>query len=255
MVFTPMTRLQCCPTSDGAAAAVIVSQAFLDKRPHLKSQAVLITGQKMATDPPDLFDRSAIGFIGYKMTEYAGKEALKEAGITPNNVSVVELHDCFSANEMCVIDALGLSSKGKAHELVRSGGITYGGKYVINPLGGLISKGHPLGATGLAQCTELVWHLQGWANNRQVKDTEYCHQHNLGLGGAVIVTITNVPMARKSCLSQTRRLVNSTDSDIIPLHKPKGSLQSKLGAWCPKKASQIGSYKILRTKSSPGFRS
>ncbi|KAL6244627.1 hypothetical protein RBB50_008155 [Rhinocladiella similis] len=188
-IHAPLTKLQCCPTSDGSAAAVVVSQDFLDKRPHLKSQAVLIAGQSMATDSPELFNRSAIDLIGYDMSAFAGKEALKQAGITANDVSIVELHDCFSANELCTIDALGLCPKGKAHELVRQGGITYGGKYVINPSGGLISKGHPLGATGLAQCAELIWHLRGWANNRLVKDTKYCLQHNLGLGGAVVVTI------------------------------------------------------------------
>ncbi|KEF58160.1 sterol carrier protein 2 [Exophiala aquamarina CBS 119918] len=189
MIHAPLTKLQCCPTSDGAAATVVVSQEFLDKRPHLKSQAILIAGQQLATDSPDLFNRSAIDLIGAKMSEFAAKEALKQAGITANEVSVVEVHDCFSANELITIDAIGLSPKGKAHELVRAGGITYGGKYVVNPSGGLISKGHPLGATGLAQCAELVWHLRGWANNRLVKDTKYAMQHNLGLGGAVVVTI------------------------------------------------------------------
>ncbi|KIW90335.1 uncharacterized protein Z519_08979 [Cladophialophora bantiana CBS 173.52] len=189
MIHPPLTKLQCCPTSDGGAAVVVVSQEFLDKRPHLKSQAVLIAGQSLATDSPELFNRSAIDLVGYDMSVFAGKRALAEAGITPNDVQVVEVHDCFSANEMCVIDALGLCPKGKAHELVRKGDITYGGKYVINPSGGLISKGHPLGATGLAQCAELTWHLRGWANNRTVKDTRYCLQHNLGLGGAVVVTV------------------------------------------------------------------
>ncbi|OAP59550.1 hypothetical protein AYL99_06848 [Fonsecaea erecta] len=189
MIHPPLTKLQCCPTSDGGAAVVVVSQDFLDKRPHLKPQAVLIAGQSLATDSPDLFNRSSIDLVGYQMSVYAGKRAMDEAGITPNDVQVVEVHDCFSANEMCVIDALGLCPKGKAHELVRNGDITYGGKYVINPSGGLISKGHPLGATGLAQCAELTWHLRGWANNRLVKDTKYCLQHNLGLGGAVVVTV------------------------------------------------------------------
>ena len=145
MIHAPLTKLQCCPTSDGGAAVVVVSQEFLDKRPDLKSQAILIAGQSMATDSPDLFSRSSIDLVGYQMSAFAGKAALDEAGITPNDVSVVEVHDCFSANEMCVVDALGLSPKGKAHELVRNGDITYGGKYVINPSGGLISKGHPLG--------------------------------------------------------------------------------------------------------------
>ena len=147
MIHAPLTKLQCCPTSDGGAAVVVVSQEFLDKRPHLKEQAILIAGQQLATDSPELFSRSAIDLVGYEMSKYAGQMAMKEAGITPNDVSVVELHDCFSANEMCVIDALGLSEPGKAHELVRSGGITYGGKYVVNPSGGLISKGHPLGTS------------------------------------------------------------------------------------------------------------
>ncbi len=189
MIFAPLTKLQCCPTSDGGAAAILVSQDFLDARPHLKSQAVLIAGQCLATDAPSLFSKSAIDLMGYEMTQYAGKQALAEAKLTTEDVSVVEVHDCFSANEMIVIDALGLSPKGKAHELVRNGDITYGGKYVINPSGGLISKGHPLGASGIAQCAELVWHLRGWANNRAVPKTKAALQHNLGLGGAVVVTV------------------------------------------------------------------
>ncbi|KEF55049.1 sterol carrier protein 2 [Exophiala aquamarina CBS 119918] len=191
MIHPPMTKLQCCPTSDGGAAVVLVSEAFLNKRPGLKAQAVQIIGQQLGTDSPELFSKSAIDLCGYHMTEYAAKEAFGQAKITPDDVSVVELHDCFSANEMILLNSLGLAPKGKAHELVRAGGITYGGKYVVNPSGGLISKGHPLGATGLAQCAELVWQLRGWANNRLVKDkeTRYALQQNLGLGGASIVTI------------------------------------------------------------------
>jgi sterol carrier protein 2 len=189
MIHAPLTKLQCCPTSDGGAAAVIVSQEFLDARPHLKSQAVLIAGQQLCTDAPSLFNRSSIDLMGYDMSKRACQMAMKEAGITPNDVKIVELHDCFSANEMITIDALGLCEHGKAHELVRKGGITYGGKYVINPSGGLISKGHPLGATGIAQCAELCWHLRGWANNRLVEGTDACLQHNLGLGGAAVVTV------------------------------------------------------------------
>ncbi|CAH0014548.1 unnamed protein product [Clonostachys rhizophaga] len=189
MIHEPLTKLQCCPTSDGGAAAIIVSQAFLDARPHLKEQAIQIAGQCMATDAPSLFSRSAIDLMGFEMTQHAAKVATAEAGISPRDVQVVELHDCFSANEMIVLDALGLCEPGKAHELVRNGDITYGGKYVVNPSGGLISKGHPLGATGIAQCAELVWHLRGWANNRLTPNTRYALQHNLGLGGAVVVTV------------------------------------------------------------------
>ncbi|QIW97459.1 hypothetical protein AMS68_002977 [Peltaster fructicola] len=189
MIFEPLTKLQCCPTSDGGAAAVLVSQAFLDARPHLKDQAILIAGQSLKTDVESVFSRSSIDLMGFGMNQNAAKAALAEAKTTIDEIKVVELHDCFSANEMIVIDALGLSAPGKAHELVRKGDITYGGKYVVNPSGGLISKGHPLGATGIAQCAELVWHLRGWANNRLVKGTTACLQHNLGLGGAVVVAV------------------------------------------------------------------
>ncbi|KXJ87003.1 thiolase-like protein [Microdochium bolleyi] len=193
MIHEPLTKLQCCPTSDGGAAAILVSQDFLDARPHLKDNAILIAGQCLATDAPSLFSESSIDLMGFEMSKKACQIALAEAAITTDDVSIVELHDCFSANEMITIDALGLCAPGKAHELVRGGNITYGGKYVINPSGGLISKGHPLGATGIAQCAELVWHLRGWANNREKADTKYCLQHNLGLGGAVVVTVYSRP--------------------------------------------------------------
>jgi sterol carrier protein 2 len=196
-IHSPLTKLQCCPTSDGGAAAVLVSQAFLDARPHLRDQAVLIAGQCLATDGPSLFSQSAIDLVGREMTQRAAGAAMAEAGVTPRDFAVCELHDCFSANEMVLLDALGLAEPGKAHELVRAGGITYGGNgngkgssgVVVNPSGGLISKGHPLGATGIAQCAELVWHLRGWANNRAVPRTRWALQHNLGLGGAAVVTV------------------------------------------------------------------
>lgn len=189
MIHAPLTKLQCSPTSDGAGAAVIVSQKFLDTRPHLKSQAILMAGQSMLTDSPALYSRSAMELVGYDMTKRAAQAALKEAGVSPKQIKVCELHDCFSANELILLDGLGFSEPGKAHEMVRNGDITYGGQVVVNPSGGLISKGHPLGATGLAQCAELTWQLRGWANNRLVKDTPVALQHNLGLGGAVVVTI------------------------------------------------------------------
>ena len=189
MIHEPLTKLQCCPTSDGGAAAVLVSQEFLDARPHLKDQAILIAGQCLATDAPSLFSRSSIDLMGYEMSKVAAQSALAEAKVTPQEVSVVELHDCFSANEMITIDALGLCEHGKAHEMVRKGDITYGGRVVINPCGGLISKGHPLGATGIAQCAEMVWHLRGWANNRLQPGADVALTHNLGLGGAVVATV------------------------------------------------------------------
>ena len=189
MIFSPLTKLQCSPTSDGAGAAVICSQDFLDARPHLKNQAVLMAGQQLMTDFPQLYSKSSMDLVGYDMTRRAAKLALAEAGATTADVGVCELHDCFSANAMISIDGLGLCEPGKAHEFVRDGEITYGGKCVVNPSGGLISKGHPLGATGLAQCAELSWQLRGWANNRLVNNIQVAMQHNLGLGGTCVVTV------------------------------------------------------------------
>lgn len=189
MIHAPITKLQCSPTSDGAGAAVIVSKRFLDSKPALRSQAVLMAGQSLMTDTPALYSRSAMDLVGYDMTKRAVAAAYEEAGITAKDVKVCELHDCFSANELILLEGLGFAEPGKAHEMVRRGDITYGGKGpVINPSGGLISKGHPLGATGLAQCAELCWQLRGWANNRLVS-TNVALQHNLGLGGCVVVNV------------------------------------------------------------------
>lgn len=191
MIHYPLTKLQCSPTSDGAAAAVIVSQKFLDTHSELASHAILIAGQSLKSDSPSLYSGSAIDLVGYDMTRRASAAALSEAGVKPGDINVCELHDCFSANELITLEGLGFCPVGKAHHLVRNRDITYGGKGpVVNPSGGLISKGHPLGATGLAQCAELVWQLRGWANNgRLVNGTDVALQHNLGLGGAIVVTV------------------------------------------------------------------
>ncbi|KAH6668277.1 nonspecific lipid-transfer protein, mitochondrial precursor [Halenospora varia] len=223
MIWDPLTKLQCCPTSDGAAAAILVSQDFLDARPHLKSQAILIAGQSLKTDGPTLYSKSAIDLIGHGMSKHAGEQAMKEAGIVPADVNVCELHDCFSANQMVTIDALGLSPPGKAHEMVRAGDTTYGGKMVINPSGGLISKGHPLGATGLAQCAELVWHLRGWANNRLVNGgSAVALQHNLGLGGAVVVTVYKRADGKESQAVSDGEIAKLTGLGYNPAVQAKG---------------------------------
>lgn len=217
MIHFPLTKLQCSPTSDGAAAAVIVSQRFLDARPQLKSQAIQMAGQALCTDGPQLFSKSAIDLVGFGMTQRAVKAALDEAGATSKDVSVCELHDCFSANELVLLEALGFSEPGKAHEMVRRGDITFGGKGpVINPSGGLISKGHPLGATGLAQCAELTWQLRGWANNRLVPKTKVALQHNLGLGGAVVVTVYKRADGKESVPVTDKDIVASSAFDYNP---------------------------------------
>lgn len=141
MIHYPLTKLQCSPTSDGAGAAVIVSQKFLDSKPHLRSQAILMAGQQLMTDSPQLFSRSAMDLVGFDMCKRAAQAALREAKVSPKDVKVCELHDCFSANELITLEGLGFCEQGKAHEMVRNGDITYGGKGpIINPSGGLISK-------------------------------------------------------------------------------------------------------------------
>ena len=190
MIYEPMglTRLQCSPTSDGSGAAIVVSEDFVEKH-GLAGQAVEIVGQSMVTDMRSTFDtRRARDIVGADMSRKAAEAVYAQAGIRPDDVDVIELHDCFSANELITYEALGLAAEGEGHHLVDSGDTTYGGKWVVNPSGGLISKGHPLGATGLAQCAELTWQLRGTADNRQVAGAKVALQHNIGLGGAAVVT-------------------------------------------------------------------
>jgi acetyl-CoA acyltransferase len=189
VIHEPLTKLQCSPTSDGSAAAVVASERFVDEH-DLWDQAVEIAGQAMVTDMSSTFDEgSCIKIVGYDMSKEAANRAYAEAGVGPEDVDVIELHDCFSANELITYEALGLAEEGKGHELVDSEDTTYGGRWVVNPSGGLISKGHPLGATGLAQCSELTWQLRGQADKRQVDGAKVALQHNIGLGGAAVVSV------------------------------------------------------------------
>jgi sterol carrier protein 2 len=189
MVYEPLTKLQCCPTSDGSAAAILASEDFV-KRHNLQKTAVEVAGMAMATDLPSSFtDRSCIKLVGFDMSRKAADSVYEESGLGPEDADVVELHDCFSANELITYEALRLCPEGKGGEFVASGATTYGGKVVVNPSGGLISKGHPLGATGLAQCAELNWQIRGQADKRQVTGASVGLQHNLGLGGAGVVAM------------------------------------------------------------------
>lgn len=189
MIYAPLTKLQCCPTSDGAGAAVVASEDFVKKH-KLQDKAVEILGMAMATDLPSTFDeKSCIKIVGADLSRKAAEKVYQQSGLGPENVDVIELHDCFSTNELITYEALGLCAPGKGGELIDSGAVTYGGKWVVNPSGGLISKGHPLGATGLAQCNELNWQLRGLAEKRQVRGAQVALQHNLGLGGAAVVTM------------------------------------------------------------------
>jgi acetyl-CoA acyltransferase len=195
MIHEPLTKLQCSPTSDGAAAVVLASERFVDEH-DLWSQAIEIAGQAMVTDLPSTFDADAdcIKIVGYDMSKQAAQQAYEEAQLGPEDVQVIELHDCFSANELITYEALGLAEEGHGHELVDAQATTYGGSGpVVNPSGGLISKGHPLGATGLAQCSELTWQLRGEADARQIEGARAALQHNIGLGGAAVVTVYKRP--------------------------------------------------------------
>jgi acetyl-CoA acyltransferase len=188
MVYDPLTKLQCCPTSDGGAAVVLASERFVDSH-GLRDRAVEIAGMAMTTDTGDTFDGSDMSIVGYHFAKAAAQQVYDESGMGPEDVQVIELHDCFSANELVTYEALGLCEPGKAGVLVDEEATTYGGQWVVNPSGGLISKGHPLGATGLAQCAELTWQLRGEAGSRQVDGVRGALQHNIGLGGAAVVAM------------------------------------------------------------------
>ncbi len=189
MVHEPLTKLQCCPTSDGSGAVVLASEEFV-RRHSLEGKAVEIMGQAMVTDTPETFEqKSSIMLIGSEMTRLAAQRVYEETGVGPEDVDVIELHDCFSTNELITYEALGLCGVGEGGKLIDEGAVTYGGRVVVNPSGGLISKGHPLGATGLAQCSELSWQLRGQADARQVPGAKVALQHNIGLGGAVVVSM------------------------------------------------------------------
>jgi acetyl-CoA acetyltransferase len=189
-ICDPLTRLQCCPPTCGAAAAVLCSSDFARRRGL--SKRVLIAAQAMTTDVESSFTDSLMKLVGYDMTHEAAQKVYKAAGIGPEEIDVVELHDCFTVNELISYEALGLTPEGTAEKFILDGNNTFGGKVVTNPSGGLLSKGHPLGATGLAQCTELVWQLRGQAGERQVEGASRALQHNIGLGGACVVTLYTV---------------------------------------------------------------
>ncbi|KYG22408.1 lipid-transfer protein [Bradyrhizobium sp. AT1] len=183
-----MTRLMACPPTCGGAAAVLVSERFADK--HGIGKQVRITAQAMTTDTPSTFKAGdMMQLVGYDMAKEAASRVYESAGIGPDDLDVVELHDCFAHNELITYEALGLCGEGEAGKFINDGDNTYGGRIVTNPSGGLLSKGHPLGATGLAQCYELTRQLRGTAGATQVEGAKVALQHNLGLGGACVVTL------------------------------------------------------------------
>ncbi len=183
-----MTRLMACPPTCGAAAAVVVSESFARRRGL--DASVRIRAQSMTTDVPAVFEaRDMREVVGASMARNAANQVYESAGVGPGDIQVAELHDCFAQNELISYEALSFCPRGGAEKFVVDGANTYGGAVVTNPSGGLLSKGHPLGATGLAQCAELVEQLRGNAGARQVEGATLALQHNLGLGGACVVTL------------------------------------------------------------------
>ncbi len=183
-----MTRLMACPPTCGAAAAILVSERFA--REHDLRADVRIAAQAMTTDTPSTFGaHDMMQVVGSDMSRAAAHQVYEAAGIGPDDLDVVELHDCFAHNELITYEALGLCPEGGAAKFIDDGDNSYGGKIVTNPSGGLLSKGHPLGATGLAQCYELTRQLRGVVGARQVEGARLGLQHNLGLGGACVVTL------------------------------------------------------------------
>ncbi|XP_044532153.1 sterol carrier protein 2 [Gracilinanus agilis] len=255
-VFDFLTRLHCCPTSDGAAAAILASEAFVRKH-NLQSQAVEIVAQEMVTDLGSTFkENSMIKVVGFDLSKEAARKCYEKSGLKPEDINVIELHDCFSPNELLTYEALGLCAEGKAGELVDRGDNTYGGKWVINPSGGLISKGHPLGATGLAQCAELCWQLRGEAGRRQVPGAKVALQHNLGLGGAVVVTLyrmgfpNDAPAARRSYKIEASPTGSAPDGFKANLIFKE--IEKKLEEEGEQYVKKIGGVFAFKVKDGPG---
>ncbi len=183
-----MTRLMACPPTCGAAAAILCSEEAANK--YGLDKRVWIAGQAMTTDAADTFEGGDLRrVVGYGMAQRAANALYEATGVGPDDIDVIELHDCFAHNELVVYEALGLCPEGGAAKFIDDGDNSYGGRYVVNPSGGLLSKGHPIGATGLAQCFELTQQLRGAADARQVEGARVALQHNLGVGGACVVTM------------------------------------------------------------------
>ncbi|XP_059945800.1 sterol carrier protein 2 isoform X1 [Mesoplodon densirostris] len=254
-IFDFLTILQCCPTSDGAAAAILASEAFVQKH-GLKSKAVEILAQEMVTDMPSSFEeKSIIKMVGFDMSKEAARKCYEKSGLRPSDIDVIELHDCFSTNELLTYEALGLCPEGQGGKLVDRGDNTYGGKWVINPSGGLISKGHPLGATGLAQCAELCWQLRGEAGKRQVPGAKIALQHNLGLGGAVVVTLYKMGFPEAARSFRTHQIEAAPTSSAVDGFKASlvfKEIEKKLEEEGEQFVKKIGGIFAFKVKDGPG---
>ncbi|MGY6271396.1 thiolase family protein [Achromobacter denitrificans] len=159
MIADPLTLLQCCPSQvDGAAALVLTTRRPAAQRPVKVLSSVVVSGMREEADD-DILDA--------EITARAARQAYEQAGLGPEDMDLVELHDAFTIAELLYYEALGLAPRGEAVSLIRSGATRIGGRVPVNPSGGLLAKGHPLGATGIAQMVEILWHLQDRAGDRQ----------------------------------------------------------------------------------------
>jgi acetyl-CoA C-acetyltransferase len=186
MVADPLTILDCSPITDGAAAAIVCPLDMAKKIAKKMPIKVLASGH--ATDSIALNDRKDIAWLAG--VEKAGEQAYKQAGMTPKDIDFVEVHDCFTIAEICVIEALGFFERGKGGTGAESGETHIGGRIPVNPSGGLKSKGHPVGATGVAQIVEVTKQLRGECGNRQCGDIKVGMAQNMGgTGGSCVVHI------------------------------------------------------------------
>ena len=186
-VFRQLRKLYACPPSCGAAAVIVCNEAFA--RAHGIRNDISLVGKGWCSDKKQYFTGSVMDVMFQALSRDAAAAAYEDAGLGPTDIDVIELHDCFTTNELATYVALGLCAEDQLNEFVASGDNSYGGKYVVNPSGGLLAKGHPLGATGLAQITELTMQLRGEAGKRQVEGARTALQHNGGLGSAGFVHI------------------------------------------------------------------
>jgi acetyl-CoA acetyltransferase len=186
MIAYPNTKLMCSVNVDGAAAAILVSEKKA-RELGIMARAVRVRGSGLASDAFDP-DEPAL-FNPNMVTRAAAKQAYDMAGLGPEDIDLVELHDCFATAELLHYENLGLCADGEAGRLIDSGATALGGRIPVNMSGGLLSKGHPIGATGIANIVEIVEHLRGEAGARQVEGARIGMTHVLGWGSAVGVHI------------------------------------------------------------------
>ena len=181
MISYPNTKLMCSVNVDGSAAAVLCSESKA-KELGLMDRAVKVKASVMASDPWQ--ERDLVMPDVNSCTRRAAKEAYEMAGVGPEDIDLIELHDCFATAEILHYENLGICKDGEAGKLIDDGDVALGGKIPVNVSGGLLSKGHPLGATGIANIYEVSTHLRGEAGSRQVEGARLGLTHVIGLGSA-----------------------------------------------------------------------